>query len=70
MPQPTVEIDEVIALKGTSEALLCEVDGKEVWIPRSCISEDSEVQDEGDSGVLVIPLWLVKKKPELEAYEP
>jgi hypothetical protein len=55
-----VEVEQVV--RATGKALLVLVEGEEVWIPRSQIQEDSEVQDEGDSGTLVIPMWLAEEK--------
>lgn len=51
----TVEIEDVRCVFETSEALKIEVDEKEVWIPKSVVDKDSEVQEEGDEGTLVIP---------------
>jgi hypothetical protein len=50
------------AIKETAMALLCEIDGKQVWIPKSQIDDDSEVWEEGQSGELIINEWLAKEK--------
>jgi hypothetical protein len=59
-------IDDVTAVRGTERALLCRLDdGREVWIPRSVITDDSEVLDPGDEGTLVVESWFAEKE-ELE----
>ena len=54
--------EDVTALRETEMALLCEIDGKQVWIPKSQIHEDSEVYKMGTEGELVIPQWLAEEK--------
>lgn len=56
-----VQIQDVKALKETERALLVEVEGEEVWLPKSQIDDDSEVYKEDTEGTLVIPLWLAEK---------
>lgn len=56
------KIDDVEAIGETALALLCLIDGKEVWIPQGQISDDSEVWKVGDKGTLVIPEWLAIAK--------
>lgn len=58
----TVWIKGVEALKETPKALLCLTPTKEVWIPKSQITEDSEVLAEGDVGTLVITEWIAGEK--------
>ena len=55
-------IEEVRCLRETDKALLCDVDGEEVWIPKSQIQDDSEVTEKGDMGILAIPAWLADEK--------
>lgn len=62
MPRPTVTLPDVEALKETDAALLCLVEGKEVWIPKSVIDDDSEVWEEGQSGDLVVHEWFATKE--------
>jgi hypothetical protein len=57
-----VEFEDVEALKETKDALLCTIDGDEVWIPKSQIDDDSEVYAEGHSGQLVVTEWIAKQK--------
>lgn len=57
-----VEIENVLAKYEGNEALLCDVDGDECWVPFSQISEYSEVQVAGDMGSLIIPTWLARRE--------
>lgn len=45
----------------TEKALLCVVDGTEVWLPRSQIL-DGDLDKRGDSGEIEIPTWLADEK--------
>jgi hypothetical protein len=56
------EIEDVEAIRETDAALLCLIAGREVWIPKSQIHDDSEVWGEEQEGTLVIPEWLAKEK--------
>jgi len=48
--------------KETLKALLVELeDGREVWVPKSVIDDDSEVYEEGSEGKLVLASWFCKK---------
>lgn len=58
----TQYIDGCKALKETDKGLLVEYEGEEIWIPKSQITEDSEVTEEGDEGILAIPEWLAEEK--------
>jgi hypothetical protein len=57
-----VRIEDVIVLKATDKALLCDINDDEIWIPQSQIDDDSEVFQEGDEGTLVISLWIAEQK--------
>ena len=56
------DIASVVCRSETAKALLCVVDGKSVWIPKSVISEDSEVYQAGDEGALIIKQWFAEKE--------
>lgn len=62
MPDELARVEVERVVRATAKALLVEVEGEEVWIPRSQIHDDSEVWDEGHEGTLVIPLWLAAEK--------
>lgn len=55
---------DVVCKKETDAALLCEIDGADYWIPKSHVSDDSEVFDGADnaSGKLVVSEWIAKQK--------
>jgi hypothetical protein len=36
--------------------------GEETWIPRKGIHEDSDIQDEGDEGTLLVEGWLARDR--------
>jgi len=57
-----VEIDGVCALRETDRALLCDIHGRRVWIPFAQIAESSQVRSAGDTGSLLIPMWLAKSR--------
>jgi hypothetical protein len=47
----------------TDRALLVVLEkGREVWIPKSQIHEDSQVNGKGDVGEIAIPVWLAEEK--------
>lgn len=60
----TVEFANVICKRATDAALLCSIDGAEHWIPKSQLSDDSEVfNDAGNAeGKLVVSEWIAKEK--------
>lgn len=57
-----IELENVTVVKDSGQALLCDIDGDEVWIPQSQIDDDSEVYREGDSGKLIISEWIALQK--------
>ena len=73
-PERVHEIQAKV-LGATEKALLCEVNGKTHWMPRSQIRKEKERLDNGrqivilnecnkvgDEGVLLLPEWLVTAK--------
>lgn len=57
-----VEIDGVECIRETQRAILCMIDGRERWIPQSCVHEDSEVYGLGHVGKLVVAGWFAAKE--------
>lgn len=53
---------QATALRDTEKALLVLVGGRECWVPKSQIEDASEVQEPGDTGVLVVPEWWAAKE--------
>jgi hypothetical protein len=62
MAKDTVELEDVTVEAETDLALLCIIDDKQRWIPKSVVHEDSEVSGEGDSGTIVILRWFAEKE--------
>lgn len=57
MSEPA-RIGEAKVLRVTDKALLVDLEGEEVWVPRSVIHDDSEVYSEKNGeGELVVALW-------------
>lgn len=54
--------EDVECLRQTDNAILCDIDGEQVWIPLSQVDDDSEVIDEGDCGRLVVSRWIAEAK--------
>jgi hypothetical protein len=62
MTEQTVEFEDVTVEGETDLALLCTIDDKKHWIPKSVMHEDSEVLSEGDTGTIVIMRWFAEKE--------
>jgi hypothetical protein len=47
----------------TSKAIKAELeDGAQHWIPKSMLSDDSEVYEEGTDGKLIVKSWFCEKE--------
>ena len=61
-----VECGEFEVVHATPDALLIsDYCGTEIWIPKSKIDEESELDPdskEGDEGMLILPEWLAIEK--------
>jgi hypothetical protein len=59
-----VRFEGAVCTKATEKALLCVVNGEEVWIPQSQIADESEVFDDTDNaeGTLVVSEWIATQK--------
>jgi hypothetical protein len=62
MSEGTVELEDVSVEAETDLALLCNIDDKKHWIPKSVVHEDSEVSSEGDTGTIVLQRWFAEKE--------
>jgi len=58
----TAEFEDVNCIKETEKALLVEIEGEEVWVPKSVVHDDSEVYAEDDQGTLVVKRWWAREK--------
>lgn len=61
MSEQTVEV-AVICIAESEKAILADTGEGQVWVPKSVISEDSEVQGEGDQGTLEVAQWFGRKQ--------
>ncbi len=61
-PSGCVEFGDVEVLAESDKAVLCDVEGEEVWIPKSQIHDDSEVYAADTSGRLVVTEWIARQK--------
>lgn len=60
-----VEFPDTFVVAVTAKALLCRIDGEEIWFPRSQITDDSELWEEkhkGQKGKLVVTFWIANQK--------
>ena len=57
-----VYIDDVRCIRETDAAIQVVIEGAKHWIPKSQIDDDSEVNEEGDEGQLVITEWIAEQK--------
>lgn len=62
MTNDTVSIPDVECIRDTGKALLCRINGRDVWVPQSVIHDDSEVYGLGHEGKLVIAGWFAEKE--------
>ena len=53
---------EVEVLRETEMAILVDHEGEEAWVPKSQVHDDSEAYKKGQSGKIVLPLWLAEKE--------
>lgn len=56
------EFDGVSSSAETTQAVLCKIDGKDLWIPKSQIDDDSEVWENNQDGTLVVSQWIAEQK--------
>jgi hypothetical protein len=60
---PMKSVDNLTVVRATEKAILVKtVGGKENWIPKSQIHEDSQIQSFGDEGTLIISEWIYNQK--------
>lgn len=56
-----VRFDNITATGETAKAIHCELEGEPCWVPKSQITDDSEVWEKGQTGTLVVTQWWAKK---------
>ena len=62
MSEESIELEDVTVEVETDLALLCNIDDKKHWIPKSVVHEDSEVSSEGDTGTIALQRWFAEKE--------
>jgi hypothetical protein len=62
MAKPAM-LGEAEPLHETERAVLFSIEGEELWVPKSCIHEDSECYSmESGPGLLVVNEWWAEKE--------
>lgn len=50
-------------IQQTERAVLCLTEaGDEVWIPKTCLHDDSEVYEKGHKGKLIVKAWWAARE--------
>lgn len=62
MRDATAQIGYGRAIRSTEAAVLVDIGTEEIWVPRSQIVEESEIQDDGDEGELWTTEWWAKQR--------
>lgn len=65
MSEGTYEIYDAVCIAETEDALLISAPefDNDIWFPKSqIVDSESEIEEEGDEGVLVIPMWLARNE--------
>lgn len=57
-----VEVEGAVLRQETDDALLVEVDGEDVWLPKSQVLDRSGLREAGDVGCVTIPRWLARDR--------
>lgn len=58
-----VHVGTAKVLRESAKALLIDLEGESVWIPKSIIHDDSEVWNtENGEGELVVKAWFARKE--------
>jgi hypothetical protein len=67
--QEACAIEGCECIRETEKAILCRIpdaleegDYRETWIPKSQVTDDSEVYKKGDEGTLIVTAWFARKE--------
>lgn len=60
--EPNLCVFVAKALQDSGKAILCEIEGKAVWLPKSQLHDESDELAVGEEGTIYIPAWLAKDK--------
>ncbi len=57
-------LGEAVCVYETEKAILVRLEdvGTEIWVPKSCVHDDSEVYEENGEGELVVAAWWAEKE--------
>lgn len=57
------DLGEGRVIRDSGKAILVELtdSGKQVWIPKSVIHDDSEVYEDGTEGIVIVKTWFAEK---------
>lgn len=58
----TQDFEDVTCEAETTDAILCLIEEKKVWIPKSHVADGSEVTGKGDEGTLTVSQWIAEQK--------
>ena len=56
-------VGPVTCVRESVRAVCVRFDGSETWVPRSQLhATENEIKQQGDQGMLILPLWLAQEK--------
>lgn len=62
-PEDTASFDVDVVEAESAKAILVEIEGEKVWVPKSVIHDDSEVYSKkSGAGELLVLRWWAEKK--------
>jgi len=59
------ELGEGLVLRTSEMAIHVQVEGEEIWIPKSCLHDESEIDEhaeKGDEGAVSVKTWWAEKE--------
>ncbi len=56
------KFENVRCIRESASAILCAIDGDEIWIPQSQVDDDSEVFGKNHHGTLIVSQWIAEEK--------
>lgn len=61
-PKDTTEIQDAVCMRETDAALMVRIGKQDIWFPKTHIKKTSQIQGDGDCGVLAVSTWIAKEK--------
>lgn len=62
MARATAEFEDAECVAETTDAICVNIDGKEIWFPKTHVDADSEVYEKGGEGTLIVTQWIAEQK--------